>query len=92
MKPFLLSLFLVGIFAKSQFTKVMDLPAHLYPPINLSTNEYNTWNDKLFYIKDGANSSFDLIVTDGTVAGSVSVANMPKPADASSWLLFFRAK
>lgn len=88
MKPFLFfSLLLATILADAQFTKVMDLPANLNPPAPLAANEYNTWNSKLFYLKNGSNSSFDLIVTDGTAAGTIQVANMPKPADASSWYL-----
>ncbi|QFG54095.1 T9SS type A sorting domain-containing protein [Chryseobacterium sp.] len=88
MKPFLfVSLLLATILANAQFTKVMDLPANLNPPAPLAANEYNTWNSKLFYLKNGSNSSFDLIVTDGTAAGTLQVANMPKPADASSWYL-----
>ena len=88
MKPIIIfALFLSGVFVNAQFTKVLDLPTHLNPPSPVSTNEYNTWNNLLFYVKSAANSSFEVIVTDGTSAGTVVVANLPKPADASSWYL-----
>ena len=88
MKPLLfISSFLIGFFVNAQFSKVMDLPPSLYPPSSLSTNEYNTWNNKMFYVKAAGGNSYDLIVTDGTTAGTLQVANMPKPADASSWML-----
>lgn len=84
MKKFYLLTAFLSVFANAQFSKVMDFTAPLNPGEYQYANKYNTWNNKLFYVVQLGDGTFNINVTDGTSAGTVTIANVPKPTDIAS--------
>lgn len=78
---------LLATCVNAQFTKIMDLTGTLTQDMFAPINNYNVWNNKIFYHKPAADNTINIMVTDGTVAGTQVVKNIPFPAGSTSMIV-----
>ena len=84
---YFLAIFFISVIVNAQFTKIMDLTGTLTQDMFAPINNYNVWNNKIFYHKPAADNTIYIMVTDGTVAGTQVVKNIPFPAGSTSMIV-----